>query len=71
MIIKDLTAEVKLLRMIRETEETDCQISKEKLCQLIQELSEKEDYRISTLCKAAGIHHGTFYSYRKKMGYNE
>lgn len=70
-MIKDLTAEVKLLRMIRETEETDCQISKEKLCQLIQELSEKEDYRISTLCKAAGIHHGTFYSYRKKMGYNE
>lgn len=72
-MIKDLTAEVKLLRLIRETEigETGCQISKEKLCQLIQELSEKEDYRISTLCKAAGIHHGTFYSYRKKMGYSE
>lgn len=72
-MIKDLTAEVNLLRMIREVEtgETGCQISKEKLCQLIQELSEKEDYRISTLCKAVGVHHGTFYSYRKKMGYNE
>lgn len=66
--IKELTAEIKLLQMIQEHEEstTGYSISTRDTCKLIEELAEEEHYSITSLCKAAGFSRNTYYKMRRK-----
>lgn len=67
--IRNLTAAIKLLRMIREHEETETgySISTGNICRFIEELARKDHYSITALCNVAGISRNAFYLHRKGM----